>query len=151
VTVSANATDNVGVAGVQFKLDGVNLGLEDALAPFTFLWDTTTSSPGLHTLTAVAFDAAGNQASSTPVAVTVANNSQVTLAWDANVEPTLAGYKLYVGDASGVYAATIDVGNVTSATVTTLQAGHLYFFAVSAYDQDGVESGFSNEISTTAP
>jgi len=151
VTVSANATDNIGVAGVQFKLDGVNLGLEDALAPFTVLWDTTTSSPGPHTLTAVAFDAAGNQASSTPVAVTVSNNSQLTLAWDANVEPTLAGYKLYVGEASGVYGSTIDVGNVTSVTVTTLQAGHLYFFAVSAYDQAGVESGFSNEVSTSAP
>lgn len=151
VTVSANATDNVSVAGVQFKLDGVNLGLEDALAPFSVLWDTTTASPGFHTLSAVAFDAAGNQSSSTPVAVTVSNNSQVTLAWDANVEPALAGYRLYLGDVSGVYGTTIDVGNVTSVTVTTLQAGHLYFFAVSAYDQNGVESGFSNEVTATAP
>jgi len=151
VTVSANATDNVGVTGVQFKLDGVNLGLEDAASPFTVLWDSTTASAGQHTLTAVAFDVAGNQATSVAVVVTVSNNSQLTLAWDANVEPTLAGYRLYMGNSSGVYSTSINVGNVTSVTVTTLQAGRLYFFAVTAYDQAGIESGFSNEISTSAP
>jgi hypothetical protein len=151
VTVTANASDNVGVVRVQFKLDGVNLGLEDALAPFSLQWDTTTTSSGPHTLTAVAFDAAGNQTTSAPIAVTVANNSQLTLAWDANTEPGVAGYRLYRGDSSGVYSTNIDVGNVTTVTVTTLQAGHLYFFAVTAYDQTGTESGFSNEVSGTAP
>ena len=151
VTVSANATDNVGVVGVQFKLDGVNLGLEDAVAPFTVLWDSTTGSAGQHTLTAVAFDAAGNQATATAVVVAVSNNSQLTLAWDANIEPTLAGYRLYMGNSSGVYSTSMDVGNVTAVTVTTLQAGRLYFFAVTSYDQAGIESGFSNEISTSAP
>src|SRR5207249_2347140 len=43
VTVSAMATDNVGVAGVQFKLDGVNLGAEFTTAPYSISWDTTTS------------------------------------------------------------------------------------------------------------
>ncbi|PYQ17752.1 MAG: hypothetical protein DMF81_26955, partial [Acidobacteria bacterium] len=41
VTVSANASDNVGVVGVQFKLDGNNLGAEDTGAPYSMSWDTT--------------------------------------------------------------------------------------------------------------
>src|SRR5690606_41027112 len=41
VTVSATASDNVGVVGVQFKLDGANLGAEDTAAPFTTSWNTT--------------------------------------------------------------------------------------------------------------
>jgi uncharacterized delta-60 repeat protein len=72
-TVSAVASDNAGVAGVQFKLDGANLGAEDATAPYSFPWDTTTFTNGSHTLTAVARDAAGNATTSAAVAVNVSN------------------------------------------------------------------------------
>src|SRR5206468_1618232 len=72
ITVSADATDNVGVVGVQFKLDGVNLGAEVTIAPYTLSWNTATASNGLHTLTAVARDAAGNSTASAGVSVTVA-------------------------------------------------------------------------------
>lgn len=72
VTVSASASDNVGVAGVQFRLNGQNLGAEDTTAPYHVSWDTTSMTPGsVHTLTAVARDAAGNSATSAPVQVTV--------------------------------------------------------------------------------
>ncbi len=71
ITVSASATDNVGVVGVQFKLDGVNLGAEITKAPYTLAWITSTASQGAHTLTAVARDAAGNTATSNSVTVTV--------------------------------------------------------------------------------
>jgi hypothetical protein len=73
VTVSATASDNVGVVGVQFKLDGANLGGEDTGAPYSVSWSTAGSSDGSHTLTAVARDAAGNSRTSAPVTVTVAN------------------------------------------------------------------------------
>ncbi len=73
ITVTANASDNVGVAGVQFKLDGANLGAEDTTAPYSIPWDTTTASNGSHTLTAIARDTSGNQATSNPVTVTVSN------------------------------------------------------------------------------
>jgi Big-like domain-containing protein len=73
ISVTANASDNVGVVGVQFKLDGVNLGPEDTAAPYSVPWDTTTTSNGSHPLTAVARDAAGNQTASAPVAVIVSN------------------------------------------------------------------------------
>jgi len=75
ISVSAAASDNVGVAGVQFKLDGANLGAEDTVAPYSILWDTTTAVNGPHTLTAVARDAAGNTATSTPVNVTVSTTT----------------------------------------------------------------------------
>ena len=60
VAVSASASDNVGVVGVQFRLDGANLGAEDTAAPYSVSWNTTTVANGSHTLTAVARDAAGN-------------------------------------------------------------------------------------------
>lgn len=83
------------------------------------------------------------------------------LAWDANTESDLAGYKVYFGITSGVYGPPggqicdgtrcIDVGNVTpvgnviSYTVTPPTAG-TYFFAVTAYNTSFNESGFSNEV-----
>jgi len=74
--------------------------------------------------------------------------SDVTLAWDANTETNLAGYKLYYGTASGVYGAPIVIGTQTTYTVTGLAPG-TYYFAVTAYNTEGLESGFSNEVSTT--
>ncbi len=73
VTVSATASDNVGVAGVQFKLDGVNLGAEDVSSPWAVSWSTLSAPNGTHTLTAVARDPAGNITTSASVTVTVAN------------------------------------------------------------------------------
>ena len=48
MTVSATATDNVGVAGVQFLLDGASLGAEDTSAPYSMTWDTTSAPNGPH-------------------------------------------------------------------------------------------------------
>jgi chitodextrinase len=72
ITVSAAASDNTSVAGVQFKLDGANLASEDTSSPYSVGWDTATSSPGTHTVSAVARDSSGNTATSAPVTVTVA-------------------------------------------------------------------------------
>src|SRR5437867_13316788 len=73
ITVSASATDNVGVVGVQFKLDGVNLGAELTTVPYSLSWNTTLVAGGSHSLMAVARDAAGNTAPSSAVSVTVDN------------------------------------------------------------------------------
>ncbi len=75
VAVTASASDNVGVAGVQFKLDGVNLGAEDTATPYSITWDSTTATNGSHTFTAVARDAAGNTTTSAGVTVTVFNDT----------------------------------------------------------------------------
>ncbi|MBI3547520.1 MAG: fibronectin type III domain-containing protein [Elusimicrobia bacterium] len=73
LSVSASAADNIGVVGVQFKLDGANLGSEDSVAPYAVSWNTTSSADGPHTLTAIARDAAGNTRTSAAVSVTVSN------------------------------------------------------------------------------
>jgi glucose/arabinose dehydrogenase len=75
VTVAAIASDDRTVAGVRFRLDGADLGSEDTSAPYQVQWDTTQSSSGNHTLTAVARDGAGNTTTSAPVQVTVANST----------------------------------------------------------------------------
>ncbi len=73
ITVSATASDNAGVAGVLFLLDGIGLGAEDTVAPYSVAWDTTTAANGPHTLAARARDLAGTTASSILVDVTVNN------------------------------------------------------------------------------
>jgi hypothetical protein len=73
VTASATASDAVGIAGVQFLLDGSNLGTEDTTSPYSISWDTTTTSNASHTVTARARDAAGNTTTSSGVTVTVSN------------------------------------------------------------------------------
>ena len=79
ITVTANASDNVGVAGVQFFVDGAALGAEDTTAPYSVAFDTIKVANGSHTLTARARDAAGNVATSAPVSVTVSNASTTTV------------------------------------------------------------------------
>ncbi|MDD5655806.1 MAG: Ig-like domain-containing protein [Elusimicrobia bacterium] len=71
--LAAAASDNTGVVGVQFKLDGANLGAEDVSAPYGAAWNTAAAPDGGHVLTAVARDAAGNTAASPAVTVTVRN------------------------------------------------------------------------------
>jgi hypothetical protein len=75
ITVSASASDNVAVSGVQFKLDGANLGAEDTTSPYSISWNTTTATNGSHTLTATARDAAGNQTTSSVINIIVSNNA----------------------------------------------------------------------------
>ena len=75
VTVTADATDNVGVSGVQFLVDGVAAGAEDTTAPYGLQWDTRAVPNGARTLTARARDAAGNSTVSAPIIVNVANTS----------------------------------------------------------------------------
>jgi glucose/arabinose dehydrogenase len=73
VDVTVNASDDRGVAGVQYKLDGANLGTEVTAPPYTFTWNTRTASNGSHTLSAVARDTSNNTAPSAGVDVTVSN------------------------------------------------------------------------------
>ena len=69
-----------------------------------------------------------------------------TLAWNPVIDPTLGGYYVHVGTASGLYTRTITVGNVTSYSVDGLTTGTTYYFAVTGYNSAG-ESPPSNEVS----
>jgi hypothetical protein len=73
VTLSATANSSSGVAGVQFKLDGANLGAEVTAAPYQLSWNTNSVANGSHTLSAVLRSTTGATAPSTGVAVTVNN------------------------------------------------------------------------------
>lgn len=73
ITVSANATDNIRVEEVQFKLDGSNFGSADKIPPYSIPWNTRLVPNGTHVLSATARDAEGNKAASDFVIVIVAN------------------------------------------------------------------------------
>jgi glucose/arabinose dehydrogenase/PKD repeat protein len=75
LNVTADASDNVGVDHVQFQVDGTDVGSPDSDPPFALAWDTRSFPNGSHTLTARAFDAAGNSKLSAEVAVNVSNTS----------------------------------------------------------------------------
>ena len=141
VTVIAAAADDVGVAGVQFLLDGAALGAEDTTAPYELAWDTASAPNGAHTLTAVARDAAGHQTSSA-VSVTVANETtthsvRVTSPAEASslsatvtviaksddiglagVQFLLDGTPLGAEDTTAPYELTWDTGTVANGTHT---------------------------------
>jgi len=70
---------------------------------------------------------------------------------DGSPVADLAGYRVYYGQASGSHALTLDVGNSLSVSVGGLQDGQTYYFAVTAYNTVGLESGFSDEVSTVTP
>src|SRR6185503_19367147 len=128
VSVTATASDNVAVAGVQFKLDGALLGAEDTASPYAATWNTATSTNGNHTLTAVARDAAGNVTTSAAVSVTVANDatgpvisavatssitaSGATITWSTNE----------VSDSQVDYGLTTAYGSTTPLNATLVAA-----------------------------
>jgi hypothetical protein len=73
ITLSAMASDNVAVQGVQFQVDGDNVSKLDTSPPFTLEFDTTRQADGEAALSAVATDAAGNETTSAPITVTIDN------------------------------------------------------------------------------
>jgi thermitase len=72
VSIGVNATDNVGVSSVELHVNG-NVVAIDNSSPWGFSWDSKSVANGMVNLSLVAFDAAGNQASSSTVSVNVAN------------------------------------------------------------------------------
>ena len=82
----------------------------------------------------------------------IAQAATVQVTWNPNTEPDLSGYKIYYGTASGVYGDPIDVGNVTGHVMEiTPQHGATYYFALTAYDTSGNESGYSDEATCFIP
>ena len=128
VPVTATASDNVGVAGVQFLLDGNNLGAEDTTAPYSISWDTSTATNGSHVLTARARDAAGNSTTSAATTVTVAapDSSPPTVAITSPADN----------------AQVTDIVNVTASASDNVGVAGVQFLV------DGVSNGVED---TTAP
>jgi hypothetical protein len=112
--VSASASDDVGVAGVQFRVDGGALGSEVTAPPYSVSWNALASGAGPHTLTAVARDAFGNTTTSASVAVVVASSPPAQVGqWSAVMQwPIVA-----------VHASLLPTGNVLAWTDYTVNEG----------------------------
>jgi len=84
----------------------------------------------------------------------IAHAYEVTLSWDPNAEVDLAGYILYVhedGSGPSYYQVdTVSLDEIAPAnpmyTATELLENVKYCFVLTAYNSDGYESGFSNEV-----
>src|SRR5438876_191301 len=164
VTASVTIVGALTVAGVQFKLDGNNLGAEDTSAPYSVSWNTTTAGNGSHTLTAVATDGLlGTLWTSNPVTVTVSNDttapsvptgltaaavssSQINLSWTASSDNVgVSGYRVFRG---GTQIATT---STTSYANTGLSPSTTYSYTVAAFDAAGNLSAQSSSASATTP
>jgi len=162
MTVSVNATDNAGVASVQFLLDGAAFGAAIATAPYTFSWDTKTAADGLHNLAAVATDASGNSATSV-IPLTVDNSApQVREVTAAPLGPATAVVRWKTSERA---AARVDYGTTTAyglaaqaasplveqgAGLAGLKPGTLYHYRVTARDQAGNQAASEDAVFTTA-
>jgi hypothetical protein len=116
VTVSASASDNVGVTSVQFTLNGANLGAADTTAPYSISWNTTTAGNGSYTLRAIAHDAAGNTRTSWGRTVTISNAVSDTSA--PSVSLTSPGSGATVSGTISVSASASDNVGVASVQFT---------------------------------
>ena len=125
VTLSATASDNVGVTQVQFFVDNDTTALgTDTTSPYSASWNTSTVTNGAHTVKAVASDAAGNITTST-VNVTVDNKAPIPvgvtpIAVGPNpIDMTVAGDHLFVLNSGDGSVSVIDTR--TNQVVNTIQ------------------------------
>jgi hypothetical protein len=163
VMVSANASDNVGVAAVQFMLDGTELGAPVTASPFLLAWNTALVADGPHALSAVARDAAGNAATAV-VAVKVENTppvigtpsvgnaapNRVDILWTTDQRADSAadfGPTPAYGVSTPVTAAQ-STGHGVS--LTGLVPGTLYHYRVKSRNEAGMLS-LSNDFTFTTP
>jgi len=80
-----------------------------------------------------------------------AQSAQVTLQWDPNSDPSVAGYKVHYGTSSRSYGVHVDVGNTASCTISSLLDGVTYYFAATTVDSSGAESDYSSEVVYSGP
>ena len=91
ITLSASASDNVGVSNVEFYVDSVLKG-SDTTSPYSMTLDSTTLSNGTHALTAKAFDAAGNSTTSAAVNFSISNATSQQLILNSGFESGTASW-----------------------------------------------------------
>jgi peptidoglycan/xylan/chitin deacetylase (PgdA/CDA1 family) len=132
VPLSATASSNSGVAGVQFKVDGLNVGSEVTTAPYQTTWNSTTVANGNHTITATARDTDGSILNSSNVQVTVNNavadginmipnpgvetvSSNQPASWQSSSWGTNNAAFRYVTDGvhGGTHALKVNIGSYT--------------------------------------
>ncbi len=118
IVLSATASDDVGVTGVQLYVDGLKTGNEIGSAPYAFAWDTGGEDDGLHSVFVVAHDAAMNSATSTPIQVETRNHAGGTLIVQVSVINDDGGVKT-----AAEFPTFIDAANVVSGAPNSVEAG----------------------------
>src|SRR5436309_5350288 len=166
VSASVSIIGLLTVSQVQFYRDGNLIG-SDSAAPYSVSWNTTSTSNGSHTLTAVATDILGVRWNSNPVTVTVSNgpppdttpplvptgltasavsSSQINLSWAASSDNVgVSGYRVY---RNGTQIATT---SATSFINQGLSPSTTYSYTVAAFDAAGNLSARSSAASATTP
>ena len=144
VTLSANASDNVAVSSVQFKVDGTSV-TTDTGSPYTYAWDSTTVANGTHTITAVATDSSGNTTTSSSVSVTVNNTGNINIG-ETTITPSADN-----GNANLVLAQQATLFQSASiqslSFYVTMAAGKL---RLGVYDATGPSGGPGTKLAETA-
>ncbi len=165
--ITASSSDNVGVVGVRFALNGINFGAEDTVAPYTISWNTASSTNGSYAVTARARDAAGNTATSTAVTVTVSNDTTapvISAVQSSSITQTTASISWTTNEASNSrveYGSSISYGSFTTldpANVTShsqplsgLVPNTLYHYRVLSRDAAGNLATSGDFTFTTLP
>jgi hypothetical protein len=168
ISVTASASDNVGVTKVEFYLDGA-LQATDTTSPYSWSWNTTTATNAAHTLTSTAYDAAGNSGTSAAVSVTVNNAGDTTpptapssltaspakrkinLTWTASTDDVgVTGYQVWRSSSATGTFSQIATTTTTSYTNSGLSSGTTWYYYIKATDAAGNVSAASNTASATA-
>ncbi len=162
MTLTANASDNIAVANVQFNVDGTPITTVSS-SPYTTVWSSTAVADGSHTLTATAKDTSGNTTTSAGVAVTVRNTppiiSSIASSSIASTTQTITWTTDEVATSTVYYGTTTSYGTASSSavfttshsiTLTGLTASTTYYFKVSSTDAVGNTASSTNQSFTTA-
>ncbi|MFN7160758.1 MAG: Ig-like domain-containing protein [Candidatus Gracilibacteria bacterium] len=166
VTISALATDNnAGVAGVQFLVDGANIGVPDTVSPYQMVWNASTATKGTHTVSAIATDGLGLTTTSSSVIFTVDNSLPTISAQPANATVIVGESATFSISATSPTAATyqwkrngVDIPGATAAgytiPVTTLADGAYTYTctvinSVGSVVSDGVTLTVNNQPTIT--
>ncbi len=167
ITLSATASDNVGVSKVEFYVDGVLVGT-DTTAAYSMTLDSTTLANGSHTLTAKAFDAAGNSTTSAAVGFSISNTSAdaiaptvsasesggsgtITLSATASDNVGVTNVEFYVdgalkgADATSPYSMTLDSTTLANGSHTLTAKGY------DAAGNIGTSSAVAFSVDNSAP
>ncbi len=163
VTLTSTSSDNIGVTGVQFTVDGTRIGSSGTTSPYAVVWDSTAVSDGAHTIAVAAHDLAGNFATSS-LAVTVTNSAPIlsaistgtpsttsaTISWNTNIPVT----SQVAYGATSAYGAstTLDATLTTthSQTITGLSRNTTYHFKVMSGNVVGATTTSSDMTFNTA-
>lgn len=161
VALTASASDDVGIAGVTFRVDGAVVGSEDTSSPFTVNWDSTATTSGSHTVYAVARDTTNNYATSSTITFTVgaapANTVLPAITGTATENETLTSSQGTWNNTPTAYAYQwaangTNISGATSSTylLTSSEVGKTITSRVTASNAFGTTSTTSTATATVS-